>query len=490
MSDFSALYVGLSGLEAQQTGLDTVGQNVSNADTPGYVDEQVELEAPGSVQQDFGILAAAAVPGNGVEVAGIERLANTFLQQRSYTEEADQGSLSAQQIGLQSIEDNFPEPSSSGISAQLTALWQAWSNLANNPSDEPTRLGVVEAASSLATSLNQTSAALSSLSAQTSQAMTSALQEVNQEASQVAALNQQILAPGPGTSSAASLEDQRDQTISQLSDQLGVTVSYSSDGTANVYSGTEALVSGPSSQTLSLSPSGPPYSLVWSQDGSNYQPASGSLAGMLEVVNNYIPKYQQSLDQVAQSLIGSVNYLMSTGYDLSGHQGQPFFLGTGASDIEVNPAVAADPSLIAAASAPVPSGSSATNEDGTVAAQVGELPNSETAAWLVPSGGWQAGSSQSSWQSGTTQTSGPEADFAYNALVTGLGQQTAAVKNALSNQQAVTTNVNSALQSATGVNTDEEMTKMVMYQNAYDANAKFISTLDSVLQSLLSMVHS
>jgi flagellar hook-associated protein 1 FlgK len=488
LSDFSDLAVGLSGLEAQQTAMDTVGQNVANASTAGYVDEQVQLGSVGSVQHLGFYDSADPLPGDGVEVEGIERLSNQYLQQQSYTEQGNQGMLTAQQAGLQSVQGNFPEPSTTGISSQLTQFWQDWSTLANNPSDEATRATLVQDASSLTSSLNQTSTALSTLSQQTVQSMTSTLGQVNQDAAQIASLNQQMLGSSPNSSSGDALADQRDELISQLSSQLGVNVTYNADGTANVYSGNEALVSGSSSQKLSLSSSGPPYSLVWGQDQSSFQPSSGTLAGDLSVVNQYVPGYQQNLDQVAQSLMGSVNNLMSTGYDLNGNPGTPFFLGTGASDIEVNPAVAADPSLVAAASAPVAPGSSATNEDGTIAAEVGELPNSQTVTMDVPSGGWSAGATSSSW-SGATTTTGPEADVAYNELVTGIGQATSTVNNSLTNQQTVTTNVNSALQSATGVNTDQEMTNMVMYQNAYDASAKFISTVDDVLQTLVTMVN-
>jgi flagellar hook-associated protein FlgK len=51
LSDFSDLTVGLSGLEAQQTAMDTVGQNVANASTPGYVDEEVQLGSVGAVRR-------------------------------------------------------------------------------------------------------------------------------------------------------------------------------------------------------------------------------------------------------------------------------------------------------------------------------------------------------------------------------------------------------------------------------------------------------
>ncbi len=487
MSDFSALSVGLSGLEAQQAAENTVGQNVANANTPGYDDESVQLGAVPATQT-VGFYTDGNVPGDGVAVDGIERLTDSYLQSQSYTEQGNQGVFTAQQSGLQAVQQNFPEPSGSGISSQLTQYWQDWSTLANNPSDSSAQATVVQDGSSLASSLNETSSALSTLSQQTVQNITGTLAQVNQEASQIASLNQSIAQGTASTSSVDELEDQRDQLVSQLSSQLGITVVNNPDGTVNVNSGSESIVSGNSSQTLSLSTSGPPYSLVWSNDQSTYQPSGGELAGMLDVVNNYLPNYQQNLDQVAQSLMGSVNYLMSTGYDQAGNQGAPFFLGTGASDIEVNPALVANPDDIGANASPLPAGSSATNEDGTVAAEVGELPNSQTVTMSVPAGGWSQGGSAPAW-AGATTTTGTEADVAYNQLVTGIGQATASVNNQLTDQQTITTNVNSALQSATGVNTDQELTNMVMYQNAYEASAKFISTVDATLQSLISMVN-
>jgi flagellar hook-associated protein 1 len=493
MSDFSDLGVGLSGLEAQQIGMDTVGQNVANADTTGYDDESVQLGAVGAVQYAGFDESASALPGDGVSVVGIQRLTDSYLQAQSYTEQGVQGSLTEQQNGLQAVQQNFPEPAGNGISSQLTQYWQDWSTLANDPSDSSAQSTVVQDGSTLASSLNQTSSALTTLSQQTVQGIQGTLTSVNQEASQIAALNQTILQANAGngnsgSSSVDSLEDTRDTLVSKLSTQLGVTVSNNADGSVNVYSGSEALVSGQNSQQLSLSGSGAPYSLIWSNDQTTYQPSSGQVAGMLEVVNNYVPGSQQNLDQVAQSLMGSVNNLMSTGYDQAGNPGVPFFLGTGASDIEVNPALVANPADIGANASPLPAGSTGTNEDGTIAAQVGELPNSQTATISVPAGGWAAGASAAAW-TGATTTTGPEADQVYNQLVTGIGQATSSVNNQVTDQQTITTNVNSALQSATGVNTDQELTNMVMYQNAYDASAKFISTVGTMLQSLITMVN-
>jgi flagellar hook-associated protein 1 len=489
VSDFSALSVGLSGLEAQQAAEDTVGQNVSNANTPGYDEESVQLGAVPATQS-IGFYTNGKAPGDGVAVESVQRLTDTYLQSQSYTEQGNSGLLTEQQNGLQAVQQNFPEPSGNGISSQLTQYWQDWSTLANNPSDSSAQSTVVQDGATLASSLNETSGALSTLSEQTVQNISSTLSQVNTEASQIASLNQSISQGTASSSSVDEMQDQRDQLVSQLSSQIGVNVTYNSDGTVNVNAGSESLVSGITSQSLSLSTGGAPYSLVWSNDQSTYQPSSGEVAGMLDVVNNYVPGYQQNLDGVAQSLMGSVNYLMSTGYDQAGNQGAPFFLGTGASDIEVNPALVADPADIGANASPTPAGSTATNEDGTVASEVGELPNSQTATMLVPAGGWSQGGSASAWTAGTTTTTGPEADYAYNQLVTGVAQATSSVNNQVTDQQTITTNVQSALQSATGVNTDQELTNMVMYQNAYEASAKFISTVDQTLQSLISMVNA
>ena len=467
------------------------GYTASGAPTQGpggYDEETIELGAVPATQT-IGSYTNDKVPGCGVAVEGADYVTDRFRQSQSYTEQGNLGVLSAQQSGLQAVQLHFREPSSNGISGQLTQYWQDWSALANNPSDSSAQATVVQDGSNLASSLNDTSSALSTLSQQTAQNITLMLVQVNQEASQVASLNQSISRGNAPTSSVEELEDQRDQLVSELSRQLGVIVVNNPDGTVNVSLGSEAIVSGDISQALSLTTSrAAPYSLEWSKDKSTHQPSGGELAGMLDVVNEYIPSYQRNLDQVAQSLMGSVNYLMSQGYDQAGNQGAPFFLGTGASDIEVNPVLLANPADIGANASPLPAGSSATNEDGTVAAEVGELPNSQTVTMSVPAGGWPQGGSASAW-TGATTTTGVEPDVAHNQLVAGIGQAAASVNNQLTDQQAITTNVSSALQSATGLNADQELTNMVMYQNAYEASAKFISTVGATLQSLISLVN-
>ena len=93
MSDFSALSVGLSGLEAQQAAEDTVGQNVANANTAGYDDESVQLGAVAIDARPLVFAPTGNGPGDGVAVDGVERLTDSYLQSQSYTEQGNQGVL-------------------------------------------------------------------------------------------------------------------------------------------------------------------------------------------------------------------------------------------------------------------------------------------------------------------------------------------------------------------------------------------------------------
>ena len=137
----------------------------------------------------------------------------------------------------------------------------------------------------------------------------STLAQVNQDASQIACAQPADRSRGlPAAASVDELEDQRDELVSQLSNQLGVNVTYNSNGTVNVNSGGEALVSGVNYQKLSLvEQQGRPTRWSGATTRTPTSLSAGRWPGTLDVVNNYIPGYQQGLDQVAQSLMGSVN---------------------------------------------------------------------------------------------------------------------------------------------------------------------------------------
>ena len=454
MSDMSALSIGLSGLDASQEGLNAVGQNITNAGTPGYVDEEVSLESVGTGAGP----GAISLYGGGVQVAGLDRLSDLPLQSQMLAGQSGDGALAARQSGMAGIQQLFPEPTGTGsISTALSGYWTAWGNLQKNGADSSARQQLLDAGSTLAGALNAASAGITQVAETARDQLAPTVTAINGLTSQIAALNQSIVASGAAGRVNGHLEDQRDALVSQLSNQIGVRVSLQADGSETISAGTGSLVVGSTSQALQVSGSGSATSITWQSGSGPVAVSGGTLGGLLQTVDTDVPTYTAALDTVASTLIHSVNQAQAQGIDLTGAAGKPFFSGTGAADISV---ALANPDGIAAASAstpvpPVP----AHNTDGSNAAAIAEL---------------------------ATATGGPDATYA--SFVGGLGNDVAQLKTQLGAQSQVTSTATAAYRSQTGVDTNQELTEMVQYQNAYSAAAKYISTVDQTMQSLLAAI--
>lgn len=472
MSDLGALSIGLSGLEASSQALDLIGQDIANSGTPDYVQERLSVQSAGGISNPGLTGGIARTGAGGVTVVGVQRLGDGFLQAQTLVQHSAGGFVNAQQSALAQIQQAFPEPSPNGLSAQFAKFFNAWDNLAQNPGDAATRTNVVSAGQTLADGLNSAARSIASVTATSQQQLVSTVASVNAIAGQIAGLNQSIQQATAGQQPTASLQDQRDQLVSSLADDINVRVQQNSDGTINLYTGNEALVAGVSAQQLSVSGQGPTTSLSWSSDGSALVGAGGQIGGLQSLITSTAPAITAQLDAVAGTLAGALNQAQANGVTTAGQPGAAFFAaGDGSSTVTAaNIQVAiTDPSQLAAASAssPQPTDGSA-NLDGTNAAAIGELATAQTVT--IGSG------------------SGPGPVTAYNELVTSLGSTVASVNSQATTQGAATTAADAAYANATGVNTDAEMTSMVRYQNAYSANAKFISTINHTLDSLMSMI--
>lgn len=467
MSEFGALSVGLSGLEAMKEALDLVGQNVTNANTPGYVQEQLNLSAVGGVQYPGFNQPVTPDPGSGVVVSGVVRLGDTFLQAQSLAQQGAGGSLSAQQAALTQVQQAFPEPSTTGISNLLNKYFNAWSSLASSAADPSTETNVLSQGQALATALNLASSSIAAVSTSSSQQLTSSVATVNSLAKQIAGLNQSIMQATTAKLPVGALQDQRDALVSTLSTKLGIRVQDNGNGSINVYAGNESLVAGQNAQQLAVNGAGAGTSITWSADGSTLAAASGQVGGLMTLLTSSLPAQSAALDGVASNLIASVNSLQTTGKTPSGGVGPPFFSGTGAGDIAV---AITDPTQLASASATSPMPTSGLNQDGTNAAAIGELATAQTVTLA-----------------GGTVIQGPVAS--YTSMITNLGGVVSSINSQVTTQSQAVTAANAAYANATGVNTDEQLTKMVQYQNSYAASAKYISAISSSLQSLLSMVN-
>ena len=448
MSDFNGLRIALSSLYAQRRALQVTGQNIANVNTEGYSRQRVEMIA------DSGPVTPAresryAGPGMGVLTGDTTRLRDQFLEVRAYQEHAVDAGLKESQRVLARIELAFDEPSDDGLSKLISGFLAAFDDVANHPDDLAARAQLVEQAKTLAAGFSQLDSALATQRSSSIDELASVIAEVNSAAASVAELNQNITSAVNNGFSPNELMDQRDQLISRMAEQVGVTVRPGENGTVDVFVGGTAIVRGSKASPLRVEVGTDPAQTVRVTWAGDSYPAgvTGSSGGLLSAVNDVIPRYRNGLVALSQQLSDDVNALHRTGYALDGSTGLDFFVTGPAGETLVNPAVLADPRLVAAASSP------GATRDGSLAQQIAELtaPGSR-----------------------------------YHQLVVDLGVEAQANNRRVAVQAAIVQHVDAARESAAGVNLDEEMTAMLQFQHAYDAAARFLTAVDQTLDTLIN----
>ena len=459
MGDFSGLNVALSALYAQRRALDVTGQNIANASTEGYSRQQVQLEAVGGPTIPA-MWSRTDGTGQGVRVADVRRLRDQFLEARALTEHATGERLTAARTVLDGVQRLFGEPGDGGLQAQMAQLWSAFDDVANSPNDLATRNQLLERAQTLVTGFHQAATGLTDLWRTTRSQVSTLVQEVNATAGDIAALNGTIRTATQAGLPTNELADRRDVLVDRLARFVGATSRAGDDGSVDVFVGGTALVRGVSTEQLAIGAgsatelSGVPAStvgLVWSRDG---YPASvsGQVGGLLDGLNTVLPGYRDALDKVATTLASDVNTIHANGFDLTGAPGGAFFSGSTAADLAV---AVTDPAQVAASSAAP--GASGPSLDGSNAAALAELGTSTTGA-----------------------------DAAYRSLVVDLGVRAQSAARRVDIQQGIVQQVDAARHAVSGVNIDEEAANLVQYQHAYQAAARYLTTVDQMLDTLIT----
>ncbi len=457
MASISSLQSALSGLLAQRTRLDTIDHN---AGTEGYSRRRIDLVAGGSGAVPA-FWSKGSLTGGGVDVSGISRFQDQFLETRSLGERGASAQLTLQSRYFERIELVHTEPSDRGLAASLDQLWSSFDDLANHPGEIPQRTAVLE----------QTEATIDQVSFMDDQARSlhatavgeagALAAQVNDLASEVAALNDSLRPLLLSDASPNDLLDQRDIALGKLADLVGSRVQFRDDDTVDVYVGGSTLVQGGRTVELvaetqvdpALADVGVQRLVFKWNGGGEVAPSSGEAAGLLEMANTAIPDAIWGLDSIADSLVNSVNTLHSAGQDLDGATGRNFFEPTGATaaTLAMSADVADQPRRVSIAAVGA----------GQLDAKVGQ----QIAALRETTGG---------------------ADDQYAELVGGLGVRVGSAMARASAQQSFLRRVDEARLAARAVNIDEEMVDLVSAQRAYEASARVINSIDEMLDVLVN----
>src|SRR5437588_3391081 len=143
---FMGLQTALRGLVAQQAAIDTTGHNIANANTPGYSRESAVLaESTALTIPAFSNVTGAGVQlGTGVDVTTINRIRDQFLDIQYRAQNTATSNASTSTTILDQVQASLAEPSNHGLASQLSAFWNAWSDVANAPQSPAARQTLID----------------------------------------------------------------------------------------------------------------------------------------------------------------------------------------------------------------------------------------------------------------------------------------------------------------------------------------------------------
>jgi flagellar hook-associated protein 1 len=319
----SAFSVMTGALDADQEALNVIANNVANANTPGYTVETPDWRQNTPI--DFNGISM----GDGVTVTGATSQRDRVLEERLDQQQQLASASGTRLAALNDIQSLFtPDSGSSGstagdIGSDITSFFDSFSSLEENPTDNAQREQVLSSASTLAGDISNAANSLNAQSAALDQDASGVSSQVNALTSSIAQLNLEIQSTSPD-SDAGTLEDQRQQDLSQLSQLIGINqVTTENNGlTVTTTSGQLLVSEGSSYQLTTGTVNGVTDFVLGGQDvTSSLASGGGQLGGYLTARDQDIPSALNSLDQLAYNISTSVNALNNTGTDLEGNEG-------------------------------------------------------------------------------------------------------------------------------------------------------------------------
>lgn len=450
---FGTLSVAYSGLRHSQIGMDIAGQNIANVDTDGYSRRRAEAVTIGAVFP--GRWARTEVGLLGVRTVSTLRLSDPFAENRVRIEMAKQSFMATRTGSLQQLEAVLREPGESGLTAQLSQLRAAWSDLALSPNNTALKQNVLSRAGTVANTLTATVAQYDA-AAEAHRGEADALAtQVTGWAGELAEVNRALAGLRNTQTDPSTLLDKRDSLVRQIVAATGGTATANPEGGMDVTVSGTSLVAGFAAGSLRVASGGPgadPGEIlefeVTDPDGAS-TPVSGlggELGGHADMINVTIPDLMFKLDEFATTFADAVNAHHTNSFDADGIGGGDFFT--------YDPGAAARSFAVAITDpAEVATNSDAAVFDGAGADAIADDRTGEDI---------------------------------WSTFVISLGGTVAGAEASLATQSAFANQAVGVADSIAGVNLDEEFLSLTQYQRSYEAAARVITVTDSLLDTLIN----
>jgi flagellar hook-associated protein 1 FlgK len=457
---FTSLNLAANSMDVIEQSIGVVQNNVTNASTPGYV-----RQIPTLFASPFDAQTGAT---GGVQFGPVQSARNQFAEQAVRYQNAQLGTATQSASSLNSLQQGFNISGTDGIPSALSSLYAAFSAWATTPTSTTSQQQVIQGAQQVAQAFNDAAASITQVGAVTDQQLKDTVSQINQLSSQIQQIN---VRRRNGGATDAGLDAQLNNALEQLSNLTSVDVHYQSDGSVDVLMGGQTpLVIGATQNQLSVTftkpptpanPDAPPAATITGSDGQDVTStiSQGVLAGLLTFRNVTLAGIRGdaqnpgSLNQMAQAFADRVNGLVTPA------SGIPMFTTSG---------------------------------DATTAAQTLAVNPNMTAAQLVAASLTSSnGTADQLAQLGSATDSDPTLGMNYTAFYANIastigGQESTASANQ-STQQDLLTQAQNMRAQISGISLNQEATQLIQLQQAYEASARTVTTINNMLTALMAM---
>ncbi len=475
----NALNSARTSLEVNQKSIEIVGNNISNVNTAGYSRQKADFETyPAMNFGDFFI-------GQGVKISNVSRDHDVFIEQQLQLKAVDYGFQDALTRPLSELESVFTI-TEDNISTDIDNLFDSLQELTADPSDLVQRNNVILQGDVLATSFNNAVNDLNSIKENINNTLVSKLDAVNSQIRELADLNDRIYSIEIQGQMANSARDQRDMVAKDLAKTLGAISYEDKNGMLSVQlPGGLPLVQGNMPMTISANTSGADMVLQLHAGGVtrdlNTKNLGGAFQALVDVRDSLIPEMNADLDKLAYELSVQINLQHQSGGALDSSTGNLFFnmppnyvasppgpaptatqYAGAARNMSV---VITDPVKIAAGAAADPG-----PPPGTVAP--GDNSNALTLSNI-----------------GDTYLIGGTDTFTslYGKISAKIGVESNQNQLSLKGAEDAMDQLENFRDGLVGVSLEEEMISLIQFQRGFESSAKFLSTVDEMMSTILEI---
>jgi flagellar hook-associated protein 1 len=459
---FGTLNIARQGMMVSQIGLDLTGHNTANVNTEGYS------------RRRMAVTSRMQILGGGAEFQGIKRYTDQFATDRLIHEETLKGFAEQRGEILSHVSDLFNDLEGTGLGSALDEFYGAFRLLESNPSDLTVRQEVIARTEELAQAFNRVSSELETVRQNTDNLLRASAAEINVRTEELVQLNSDIVMAEMQNKDTSDILDRREQLVREMAEHADITFIENDNGQITVFlEGGLPLVEGNTRSTLqvldSAVPGGARVEYVTESGQVNDITTTikdGCMGGTLDTRDVILPSLASDLDQLAYDITVAYNAIHAGGVGLDTVSGRNLFVPLGAAanaaaNMAIDPAVDGNPEAIAAAYNILPLSLPGDNRN---ALDLAALADQDLA-------------------SGGTQTF----NEAYSTLVGEVGVATRRAEAEAEMRSASITRIEALRDSESGVSLDEEMTNLVQYQRAYQASARVLNAITTVLDTIINM---